>query len=51
MSLKGYNDKAAAKELGVTVHTILFHLRNIYEKLQIHSKPAAVTITLENRLI
>src|SRR5262249_53176558 len=40
--VKGHNYKTAAKELGVTVHTISFHLRSIYEKLQVHSKSEAV---------
>ena len=49
--VKGHNYKTAAKELNVTVHTISFHLRSIYEKLQVHSKSAAVAKALENRLI
>lgn len=49
--VKGHNYKTAAKELDVTVHTISFHLRNIYEKLQVHSKSAAVAKALENRLV
>jgi len=49
--VKGHNYKTAAKELGVTVHTISFHLRSIYEKLQVHSKSAAVAKALENRLV
>jgi DNA-binding NarL/FixJ family response regulator len=49
--VKGHNYKTAAKELGVTVHTISFHLRSIYEKLQVHSKSAAVAKALENRLL
>ncbi len=49
--VKGHNYKTAAKELGVTVHTISFHLRSIYDKLQVHSKSAAVAKALENRLV
>ena len=40
--VEGHNYKTAAAELGVTVHTISFHLRSIYDKLQVHSKSAAV---------
>ena len=49
--VKGHNYKTAAQELGVTVHTISFHLRRIYEKLQVHSKSAAVAKALEDRLV
>jgi len=49
--LEGYNYKTAAAELGVTVHTISFHLRSIYEKLQVHSKSEAVAKALRNRLV
>ena len=40
-----------AAELGVTVHTISFHLRSIYGKLQVHSKSEAVAKALRNRLV
>jgi len=49
--LEGYNYKSAAAELDVTVHTISFHLRSIYEKLQVHSKSEAVAKALRNRLV
>ena len=47
----GHNYKTAATELGVTVHTISFHLRSIYEKLQVHSKSEAVAKALRSRLV
>jgi DNA-binding CsgD family transcriptional regulator len=37
--------------LNVTVHTVSFHLRSIYEKLQVHSKSEAVAKALQNRLV
>jgi DNA-binding NarL/FixJ family response regulator len=49
--VEGHNYKTAAAELGVTVHTISFHLRNIYDKLQVHSKSAAVAKALRSRLV
>src|SRR5262245_4715832 len=40
--VKGHSYKTAAAELGVTTHTISFHLRKIYSKLHVHSKSEAV---------
>jgi len=47
----GHNYKTAAQELKVSVNTISFHMRNIYEKLQVHSKSEAVSKALRHRLI
>jgi DNA-binding NarL/FixJ family response regulator len=41
----------AAQNLGISVNTIRFHIRNIYEKLHVHSKSEAVAKALRNRLI
>jgi DNA-binding NarL/FixJ family response regulator len=49
--VNGRNRKTAATELGVSVHAITFHLRQIYEKLHVHSKSDAVVKALRNRLI
>jgi len=49
--VRGHNYKTAAAELGVSVHTIDFHLRSIYQKLQVHSKTEAVAIALRDRLV
>ncbi|HNB70598.1 MAG TPA: response regulator transcription factor [Acidobacteriota bacterium] len=47
----GHNYKTAAVEMNISVNTISFHLRNIYRKLQVHSKSEAVSKALRNRLI
>jgi DNA-binding NarL/FixJ family response regulator len=49
--VEGHNYKTAADELDVTINTISFHVRHIYEKLQVHSKTAAVVKAIKNRLV
>jgi len=46
----GHSYKTAAAELRVTPHTISFHLRKIYDKLQVHSKSEAVAKVLRSGL-
>jgi DNA-binding NarL/FixJ family response regulator len=49
--VEGHNYKTAAIELGVTVNTISFHMRRVYEKLQVHSKSEAVAKALRSGLV
>ena len=49
--VEGHNYKTAAAELGVSINTIRFHMRSIYEKLQVHSKSEAVSKALRNRIV
>jgi DNA-binding NarL/FixJ family response regulator len=49
--IEGHNYKTAAVELGVSVNTISFHMRHIYEKLQVHSKSEAVARALRDRIV
>jgi DNA-binding NarL/FixJ family response regulator len=49
--VEGHSYKTAAAELKVSVNTISFHIRHIYEKLQVHSKSEAVAKAINNRLI
>jgi DNA-binding NarL/FixJ family response regulator len=48
---EGHTYKSAASKLGVAVPTVWFHLRKIYEKLQVHSKSEAVAKALRQRLV
>ena len=49
--VEGHSYKSAAAALGVAVSTVAFHLRSIYEKLQVHSKSEAVAKALRDRLV
>ncbi len=49
--VEGYNYKTAAAELGVSINTISFHIRHVYEKLHVHSKSEAVSKALRSRLV
>jgi len=47
----GHNYKSAAAELKVSVNTVAFHIKHIYEKLQVHSKTEAVAKALRGGLL
>ena len=49
--VEGHNFKSAAAEFGVTTHAISFHMRRIYEKLQVHSKSEAVAKVLREKIV
>jgi DNA-binding NarL/FixJ family response regulator len=51
MLVEGHNYKTAAVALGVSVNTISFHVRHVYEKLQVHSRSDAVAKALRERIV
>jgi DNA-binding NarL/FixJ family response regulator len=51
MLVDGHNYKTAAAELKLSVNTVSFYMKSIYEKLQVHSKSEAVSKALRSGLI
>lgn len=51
LMMEGHQNKTAAVELGISAHTVNFHLRSIYEKLHVHSRTEAVARALREGLI
>src|ERR1039457_1770016 len=49
--VEGHSYKTAATELQVSVNTVAFHIRSIYQKLQVHSKSEAVSRALRENLL
>lgn len=49
--VQGETYKTAASALGISIHTVSFHVRKIYEKLQVHSKSEAVAKALNAGLV
>lgn len=51
LMVEGHHYKTAAREMGISVNTVSFHLKHIYDKLQVHSKTEAVAKALRERLL
>jgi DNA-binding NarL/FixJ family response regulator len=49
--VEGHHYKTAADVMGISVNTVSFHLKNVYSKLQVHSKSEAVARALRDRLV
>jgi DNA-binding NarL/FixJ family response regulator len=51
LMVDGHHYKTAAHEMGISTNTVSFHLKHVYQKLQVHSKTEAVAKALRERLI
>ena len=49
--VEGYIKKEIASQLGLSYHTIDKHMRNIYTKLNVHTRTGAVAKALKERLL
>ena len=49
--VEGHHYKTAADKMGISKNTVSFHLRNIYAKLEVHSKTEAVARALRDGLV
>jgi len=48
---EGHSYKTAAKALSISIDTVRFHIRNIYDKLHVHSKSEAVILALRKGIV
>ncbi len=48
---EGHSYKTAADAMSVSVDTVRFHIRNIYDKLHVHSKSEAVIAALRRGIV
>jgi DNA-binding NarL/FixJ family response regulator len=51
LMVEGHHYKTAAAAMGISINTVSFHLRHIYEKLQVHTKTEAVAKALREHLV
>ncbi len=49
--VEGHHYKTAADAMEISYHTVAFHVRNIYAKLEVHSKSEAVARALRDQLV
>ncbi len=48
--VRGYSYKMASNELGVSIETLRYHIKNIYTKLHVNSKSEAVAKAIHHKI-
>lgn len=48
---KGLSYKMIADVCAISIHTVNFHTKNIYEKLHVHSATAAIAKAVEQKIV
>jgi len=48
---KGNSYKLIASDLNISIDTVRTHIKNIYEKLQVHTQTEAVSKAVNERLV
>ena len=49
--VKGFSYKMIAAELGISIDTVRFHIKKIYDKLHVHSATEAVSRAIRDKLV
>ncbi len=49
--VEGYSYKMIAAQLNLSIDTVRFHIKKIYDKLHVHSATEAISKTLKNRIL
>ena len=49
--VKGYSYKMIASEISISIDTVRFHIKKIYDKLHVHSSTGAVSKAIKEKLV
>jgi len=51
LMVEGHHYKTAAREMSISINTVSFHMRRIYDKLHVHTKSEAVAKALRDQIV